>query len=183
MTISSPLSSSAGPNRCHKPPTRMSPMINQGIRRAICVTVSMANSPPPILFGLSLHCGRHGTFSSCSTRRSGTATSIVSTLRLPTSRAYFEPLVSLPRSYSQASFWPHLWSFKQAGHRNGNLRFDSELRLIFSVVRPVGITLFVLGHRIIISGILYYCHPCKLHKAANRGPASPMKCARGTGGG
>jgi hypothetical protein len=61
--------------------------------------------------------------------------------------------MSFPRSYIQASFWPHLWVFKQAGHSNGNFRFDKELSLIFSVVRPVGTTLFVLGHRIIISGI------------------------------
>ena len=70
------------------------------------------------------------------------------------SQAYFEPLVSLPRSYIQASFWPHLWVFKQAGHSSGNLRSDSELSLIFSVVRPVETILLVFGHRIIISGIL-----------------------------
>jgi len=30
-------------------------MINQGIRRAICITVSMANSPPRISLSLSPH--------------------------------------------------------------------------------------------------------------------------------
>jgi hypothetical protein len=72
------------------------------------------------------------------------------------SQAYFEPLVSLPRSYSQASFWPHRCHFKQAGHSDRNLRSDSELNLIFSVVRPVGTILPKFGHRIKISGIPYY---------------------------
>jgi hypothetical protein len=37
-------------------------MITQGIRRAICVTVSMANSPPPIFFGLAPNSGRFRVF-------------------------------------------------------------------------------------------------------------------------
>jgi len=37
------------------------------------------------------------------------------------------------------------------------VRFDSELSLIFSVVRPVETILLVFGHRIIISGIPHYC--------------------------
>jgi hypothetical protein len=80
------------------------------------------------------------------------------------SEAYFEPLVSLPRSYIKASFWPHRCHFKQAGHSNRNLRSDSELNLIFSVVRPVGTILPKFGHRIIISGIPYYCIPASFIK-------------------
>ena len=68
-------------------------------------------------------------------------------------RHFTQNLVSLPRSYNQASFWPHLWLFKQAGHCSRNLRLDSELSLIFSVVRPVATILPKFGHRIKISGI------------------------------
>jgi hypothetical protein len=119
---------------------------------------------PPILLRLAPHCVGHGTRSSCQ-HPSGAARPRQSfNFAASESRAYFEPLVSLPWSYIQASFCPHLWVFKQAGHSNDNLRPDSEPSLIFSVVRPVGTTLLVFGHRIIISGILYYCIPASFIK-------------------
>jgi len=50
MTISSSVSSSAGPKKCNRAPNTISPTITQGIKRLACLTVSMAYSPTPIFF-------------------------------------------------------------------------------------------------------------------------------------
>ena len=78
-----------------------------------------------------------------------------------------------PRAYvsfcTHACFCSQWWSFKQAGHCSGILISDSDSNLIFSVLRPVGTVFPVVGHRIIILGMIYSITKPTWHSRLSRG--------------